>query len=139
MLRSFAPLAVLVLALTVGACGSTKTPDQVRRDTARAAVLLVARGVAAADHVCAEVVVRERKDAANGRKCAAAYDVARPVLLTLEASIDAWDAKTAACAVRDAVRAIDTMRDAANAAGATVPSIVDDAVSLGGEFARGCP
>lgn len=134
-------VVLLALSLSGGACTPTKSPTSFQRDGARAAVLLVARGVVVADELCAEVVVRQMRDAVHGRQCKDAYDAARAALLAAEYVIDAWDAGRAgevACAARRAAAALDDMRGAANAAGATMPAVVDDAVSIGGELGGGC-
>lgn len=140
------PLPLLALALVaflLGACTPAASADSVShnpaRETARAIVMLVAEGARSADELCASAGTAA-KDATLLATCAKAYAVARPALLSAAAHIDTWEGierKDVACAIGSAVRAVDGMVQALVAAGVKIPSLIVDAVKLGGVFAGG--
>ncbi len=113
------------------ACSPAASPTAAR-DTTRAVVLTVAEGVKVADHLCAQVAIAKH-DKATAVACAHAYDVARPALIAAQYGIDAWDSggsKDVPCAILDASKALRAVGDAVKAAGATVPAVALDALSL---------
>jgi hypothetical protein len=130
-------LALALLTITLQACaGGAKEPA---RDTARAAVVLVAEGVRVADETCAQVGAQQ-KNAALLKTCADAYDTTRASLLAAESAVDAWDAgekKDLACALAASVRGLAQIANAVTHAGAELPLLVTDAMTLGAAFASG--
>lgn len=124
----------LVIAFASGCGGEAKSPA---RDTARAAVLLVAEGVRVADKACATF---GENDDSILKTCVDAYGTARSSLIAAEAAVDAWDAgdrKDFTCALAASVRGLSAIANAATSAGAKLPLIVTDALTLGAAFAGG--
>jgi len=134
-------LGVLALALalsmgTQGCGGDAKSPA---RESARAAVVVVAEGVKVADEVCAQAGAKQ-KDAALLKTCADAYDTTRASLLAAESAVDAWDAgdkKSLTCALAASVRGLAQIANAVTHAGVELPLLVTDALTLGAAFAGG--
>lgn len=133
-----APTLVALLfasSLVLSGCAGGLQP----REQARAAVLMIGEATTRADEACAKVGAVTKNEAAL-KTCADSYDTARASLEGAEAFVDAWDAVTAkklGCVIDSAVRALSSISSAASAAGATVPSIVDDAIRLASIFTGG--
>lgn len=129
----------LAIALSMGAHGCGGDAKSPARDSARAAVVLVAEGVRIADETCAQVGAKQ-KDPALLKTCADAYDTTRASLLAAESAVDAWDAgdkKSLACALAAGVRGLAQIANAITHAGVELPLLVTDAMTLGAAFASG--
>lgn len=102
------------------------------RSTARASVLMVAKAVVVADQSCASFALQV-KDAKIAKACADAYDVARPVLIAAEASLDTWDSAAQGkigCAINAGVTALTDVSVILVQEKLAIPSVVLDALKL---------
>ncbi|WP_394823726.1 hypothetical protein [Pendulispora albinea] len=123
--------AILPLVHALG-CGPARGASSPARDTARGAILTVAKAVSVADGVCT-AAARERSDAKLAKMCADAYDAARPALLAAESGVDAWEngqRQRVACATTDAAVALRNLGDALARVGVSLPPVLSDALSL---------
>ena len=119
----------LALCILAAACsGGASDPS---RDATRGMVLVVADAVKVADGICASLALA-KKDPKLAKVCADAYDIARPSLLAAESGIDLYDGKGGPllCSVGTAVEALAHVAEAISAAGASLPAVVADALSL---------
>ncbi len=116
-------LAFLV-CLVISGCKPSETATSLR-----AAVVLVAEGVKAADEVCANVA-QSRKDVDLAIKCAESYDLARPFLLAAEMALDASQTNDAACSLSNAVQALFRFQLTLSHVGIPLPAISRDALSF---------
>lgn len=129
-------LAIVTLLIASGnGCSAFSTgagAESPERSTARAAVLMVAKAVVVADQSCASFALQV-KDAKIAKACADAYDVARPVLLAGEASLDTWDATAQGkigCAINSGVTALTDVSVILVQQHLAIPSVVLDALKL---------
>ncbi|MDB4994369.1 MAG: hypothetical protein JWM74_1801 [Myxococcaceae bacterium] len=129
----FAPFVVAAMfgAVACAAASGAGAQDPAR-ETARGAILTVAEAVRVADGVCADLALA-RKDAELARRCARAYDIARPGLLAAERGVDAWDTAERGqivCSLDDAAKALTDIEDAIATAGGKPPPVAADAHKL---------
>jgi len=121
------------LALSLGAgCLPAKNAETPDRATARATILTVAKAVSIADQACATYATANH-DAATAKKCADAYDLARPSLVGAEAAVDGWSDATAgnlACLSADAISALEQFAGIFLGAQLALPTTVVDALHL---------
>lgn len=129
-------LAVVTLIILGGnGCSAFSTgagAESPERSTARAAVLMVAKAVVVADQSCASFAL-QIKDAKLAKSCADVYDVARPVLVAAEASLDTWDATAQGkigCAINAGVTALTDVSVILVQEKLAIPSVVLDALKL---------
>lgn len=120
------------------AAAAAKTP----RDQARATIVILTLATREADVFCAS----HGKQTANLAlldRCHAAYDIARPALLTAEAGVDAWDTGArdgVACATAKGAAAAEDIAGDLRHAGADVPAALTDGLRLYATFMAGtCP
>lgn len=130
-------------------CSSTPDAKSVPRETARAAVIMLAKTTALADETCS-TLARTKQDATLAKKCADAYDVIRPSLLAAENGVDrAFGATGPAgggsanrndlmCSIAKSAAALVNMTEAITAAGGTVPSSVVDSIQFVKSIAEEC-
>jgi hypothetical protein len=122
-------ITIMICAALAG-CGATSPRD---RAIARGAVEVTARAVAIADGTCARIG-RELRDEDLLRSCIEHYDAARTALLTAGAAVDTWDrydrTRSLPCALRQAIDALDSIRDELARRHVSLPSIVEDARTL---------
>lgn len=114
-----------------------ESPD---RATARAVILTVARGVHEADVLCAQFA-RDTKDAGLAKKCADAYDLARPSLIGAEAGVDGWNAASQghlACLAIDSITALTQFSKVLTDSKVALPLVITDALQLAGAFKGLC-
>lgn len=127
------PIAVLLLLIpTESGCSSTPDAKSVPRETARAAVIMLAKTTALADETCS-TLARTKQDAALAKKCADAYDVIRPSLLAAENGVNAWEAGSknqVACAIAKSAAALVDMNDAIKASGENMSMSVSDSLKF---------
>lgn len=137
LLRLFIAIALTGLGSTVAiaACIPPRSSEPPVRAAARAYVLELAEGVRVADVTCASVALA-KKDFTVAERCAGAYQRARHALLAAEAALDAGSASSATCALAPADVAL---RELANAAGAELPPVVADALTMAEAIARLAP
>ena len=121
-----------VLALLTGCI-----PAKYAQEESRAAIVLAAEAVRAADGACADLAWT-KKDKALALTCAAAYDTARNSLEASEAALDAGQSTTMMCSLKDGLLALQRTVDAVHSAGGNVPSVVGDALKFAQPFTAGC-
>lgn len=124
-------VAGISMAIMLTGCGGVRAPTD--RASARSWVLLVADGVRVADATCSTVARAERREDV-AKKCAGAYDIARPALIAAEAAVDAYDhggASQWGCCLRDALLGLGAISAGIGAVGGEVPTVVVDGLSLG--------
>ena len=124
----------------LGSCTSTPDAKNVPRETARAAVIMLAKTTAVADESCA-TLARNKQDAALAKKCADAYDVIRPLLMAAESGVDAWESGSRnqiACVVAKSAAALVDIVEAVNAVGGTLPSSVGDSLKFAASIVGEC-
>lgn len=120
-------------------CSSTPDAKSVPRETARAAVIMLAKTTALADETCS-TLARTKQDATLAKKCADAYDVIRPSLLAAESAMDTWDPAAGgtgsgsknqvACAIGKSAAALTEIVKAIQAAGGSIPMSVSDSLKF---------
>ncbi|WP_394845204.1 hypothetical protein LZC95_50280 [Pendulispora brunnea] len=131
--------ATLALALWAAGC-TPRGPQSPVRETARSAILTLARAATVADQLC-DMTARDRRDAKIAKLCADAYDAAREALLGAEGAVDAWDAGQSGqttCAAAKAAAALGQIAHAIEQAGVTLPLLIVDALSLAKAFGGAC-
>lgn len=125
-------IAILLwlLAMATTHCG-TVTP----RETARAAVLVLAEATNQADEACAKIA-RERADLVLARYCEQAYTDSRTMLVGAAEGVDAWtDAAKrhdTACAIGKATRALEAWGVLLEKRKVPIPPVVVDALRIAG-------
>lgn len=125
---------IFTMMLTLLQLGCTSTPDakNIPRETARAAVIMLAKTTVVADESCASLA-RSKQDATLAKKCADAYDVIRPLLTSAESGVDAWESGSRnqiACAIAKSASALLDIVEAVKAIGSTLPPSVDDSLKF---------
>ena len=135
-------LFVILGCLIISSCSSTPDAKTSPRETARAAVILLAKTTAITDERCA-ALAREKQDAKLAGVCADAYDVARPALLSAESAVDAWESGSkndVACLVSKSAWSLTKMVEAIKAAGGggTLPLSVSDSLKFATTIVREC-
>jgi len=123
---------VLILALACVACAPTSAQI-------RSGLLLTARGVVEANHLCADAAMvlakKSRTEAIElARTCTKASNVAIDALQAGEHALDAADSTRALCAVASGAQATQAILSAIGHV-ATLPGAIVDAVSVGASLA----
>lgn len=119
---------MLLAALAFVACLPSRSPLD-DRATARAALLVTAQAVGAADRACAEVA-DARADVDLAHRCAVAYRAAARALRVGAGVIDSGAGTTIACEVAQAAAALGDLVAEVRGAGAKVPPVAEDALRL---------
>lgn len=133
-MNRFALFSAVSCVVFGAACAPSSGAKDPARETARGAILTVAEAVRVADGVCADLAIAT-KNAELAKRCARAYDIARPGLLAAEHGVDAWDQGLRGqivCSLVDATRALVDIEDAIVNAGGRLPPVVEDARKLAG-------
>ena len=120
------PLLIVALTSQIG-CEDAKTAP---RESARAAVIMLAKTTALADETCA-MLARSKQDAQLAKKCADAYDIIRPLLIAADSGVDAWESGSknqVACAVAKTAAALTEIVEAVQVAGGSLPLSVSDSL-----------
>lgn len=123
-----------------GALSGGSGAESPQRSTARAINLTVAKAVVVGDQTCATFAT-QIKDVKLAKGCADAYDVARPVLLSTEASLDVWDAVAqdqVGCAINGGVSALTQISALLLSQKVAVPSVILDALKLVSSVSFSC-
>ena len=131
-LRWFLAGHVCFVTLLLSACSSTPSANNVPRETARAAVVMLAKTTVLADESCASLA-RTKQDALLAKKCADSYDVIRPLLMSAENGVDAWESgakNQVACAVAKTSAALLDIVEAVKSAGGSLPLSVSDSLKF---------
>lgn len=147
-MKTFLAINLLQLFGLITACSSTPSAKTSPRETARAAIILLAKTTAITDERCA-TLAREKQDAQLARVCADAYDVARPALLSAESAVDAWDpayrgtggpTNDVACLVSKSAWALAKMVETIRVAGGsgTLPLSVSDSLKFATSIVGEC-
>lgn len=126
-----AVIAGILAVAALQGCAPGKAPD-VRRETARAAVVTLADAASKLDAACA-AYVRASGDADVGRRCVEAYTIARTSLVAVASAVDAWDRadhESATCAVLSVTAALLPVARELVARQVDGLEVVDDAVTL---------
>lgn len=132
---------IIACAATFGGCvppGGAESPD---RATARASILLVAKGVKEADAMCAKFAL-DTKDVSLAKNCADIYDLARPSLIGSEAAVDGWNDSSKgqlACLAIDSIVALESFAKVLGQAKLALPLIIVDSLKLADAFKGLCP
>lgn len=127
-------MAAAVTLTACNGCAGALSESVTPRERARAAVLVLAEGVRAADEICAARAL-DRHDIALAERCEAAYSTARSALLAAAGGVDAWgtaEGGDAACATLQGAAAARELAEAVRAGGADVPAVLSDGLALFG-------
>ena len=135
-------IALLLALFIFGVCPilalcSGCYPSQFPKEETRAAIVLAAEAVRAADGTCADLAWA-KKNQTLALTCAAAYDTARNSLEASEAALDAGQATNMACMLKDGLLALERIVSAIWSAGGEIPPVVRDALRFAEPFAAGC-
>ena len=140
-MATFATIIVAAFAiLLLSHCSPRKgaqLPEPPERASARATVLAVSNGIAAADKTCAHVALAMPGSAKGeaselAHACADAYKAARAGLMLAEATLDYWAADQAGqlgCGMRAGLRGLHAFEELLAVRGG-VPAAVSDAIQL---------
>jgi hypothetical protein len=132
-----AMMACFIYAFSlVGACIPAKGAESPNRATARAVILTVAQAVKEADAICAKFA-SDTHDTVVAKKCADAYDLARPSLMGAQSGVDAWDDATSskvACIAIDSIAALSTFAGVLTDAKLALPPVIVDGLNLSEQF-----
>ena len=126
-----------ILTLLTGCPQPAVSPQ---RDSARAGLLLVAKGGVTADGACSELA-KAKDDAVIAKTCADIYDDVRSSLLIAESSLEAWDSgkkNDVACATKHGVAALIKLTNLLKSNGANIPPVLFDAVKFSTFVAGEC-
>lgn len=115
-------------------CGAANAPTSQPRDVARAAVVMVSNGLAAADQACATQAAAT-SDLDMAKQCAAVYSETRAVLLTASDAVDTWDSvatsqETVTCAIVTSAKQLADLSKYLTGKGVPAVNSLDDALTF---------
>lgn len=114
--------------MALSACRPARSPLD-DRATSRAALLVTAQAVSAADRACGDAA-EARRDVDLAHRCAVAYRAAAGALRVGAGVIDSGGGASVACEIARASAALADLVAEVRGAGARVPPVAEDALKL---------